>query len=177
MVDEGLVTDVLQAYDSASITQLPSQREVGFDLEGGYRIGRVFHERLSGRGFQAVGRKMGFTNPATWQEFNLNTPVWAPIYAQTVHFAEQGRFRLALNGMVAPRIEPEIVLKLRRRLPGIEPSAEEVVPCLEWAALGFEIVDSHYPNWRFTAADAVADFGVHAALIVGTPWLLETHDV
>jgi 2-oxo-3-hexenedioate decarboxylase len=78
--------------------------------------------------------------------------------------------------MVAPRLEPEVVLKLRQPLPAGEPSAEEVARCLEWAAVGFEIVDSHYPDWRFTAADAVADFGVHAALVVGSPWHLESED-
>ena len=37
-------------------------------------------------------------------------------------------------------------------------------------AIGFEVVDSHFPKWRLTAAEAVADFGVHAALVVGEPW-------
>ena len=95
------------------------------------------------------------------------------MYAQTVHFADRGSHRLALDGMVAPRIEPEVVFKLRSLLPSGDLLPQEIVPCLEWAALGFEIVDSHYPDWRFTAADAVADFGFHAALVVGTPWYLE----
>ena len=42
--------------------------------------------------------------------------------------------------------------------------------------VGFEIVDSHYPDWRFTASEAVADFGVHAALVVGTPWCVDSDD-
>ena len=174
--DERLVTELLNARDTATITGLPSQREVGLGLDNGYRIGRALHERLLERGHQAAGRKIGFTNPVTWREFDLNTPVWAPMYAHTVHFADQGSHGLALSGMVAPRIEPEVVLKLRRLLPNGDLLPEEVAPCLEWAALGFEIVDSHYPDWRFTAADAVADFGFHAALVVGTPWYLEPDD-
>ena len=174
--DERLVAELLNARDTATMTGLPSQREVSFGLDRGYRIGRALHERLLERGHQAVGRKIGFTNPATWREFNLNTPVWAPMYAHTVHFADRGSHRLALSGMVAPRIEPEVVLKLGRLLPNGDLLPEEVAPCLEWAALGFEIVDSHYPEWRFSAPDAVADFGVHAALVVGTPWYLEADD-
>jgi 2-oxo-3-hexenedioate decarboxylase len=174
--DEWLVAELLNARDTATITGLPSQREVSFGLDRGYRIGRLLHDRLLERGHQAAGRKIGFTNPATWREFNLNTPVWAPMYAHTVHFADRGSHRLALSGMVAPRIEPEVVLKLGRLLPNGDPLPEEVAPCLEWAALGFEIVDTHYSEWRFSAADAVADFGVHAALVVGTPWYLEADD-
>ncbi len=33
--------------------------------------------------------------------------------------------------------------------------------------MGFELVDCHYPGWRFTPADGVVDFGLHATLIVG----------
>ena len=65
-----------------------------------------------------------------------------------------------------PRIEPEIVFGFARApQPGI--SAEELVECLEWVAHGFEIVQTHYDGWRFTASDAVADFGLHGRLVVG----------
>ena len=170
--DEQLVADLLRARDAGLITALPSQREVDFDLASGYRIGRALHERLLERGHRAVGRKIGFTNPVTWKEFNVNTPMWAHMYARTVRLAERGRSDLSLNGMVAPRLEPEVVLKLRGPIPTGNRTAAELVPCVEWVAIGFEIVDSHYPGWRFTGADAVADFGVHAAMIVGAPWPL-----
>ena len=55
-------------------------------------------------------------------------------------------------------------------VPPGQPSIDALTHCIEWVAIGFEIVDSHYAGWRFTAAEAVADFGVHAALVVGTPW-------
>ena len=166
---ERMASDLLQARDTAGATRLPSQYEAGFDLHRGYQVGRVLHEHLVGRGFRAVGRKIGFTNTATWKEFNLNTPIWAHMYAQTVHFAEQGHFRLSLSSMASPRIEPEVVLKLNRPVAGGDESPEALMECLEWMAIGFEIVDCHFPGWQFTAADAVADFGVHAALVVGAP--------
>ena len=36
-------------------------------------------------------------------------------------------------------------------------------------ALGFEIVQSHFPGWKFKAADTVADSGLHAELFIGEP--------
>ena len=36
-------------------------------------------------------------------------------------------------------------------------------------APGFEIVQSHFPDWKFAAADCTAAFGLHGALVVGTP--------
>ncbi|MFQ5932727.1 MAG: 2-keto-4-pentenoate hydratase [Nitrospiraceae bacterium] len=171
-----LAADLMEARDSARLTTLPSQREVDFDLDKGYQVGRLLHERLLQRGYRSVGRKLAFTNPVTWEEFNVDTPIWAHMYAQTVHFADRRRFRLSLGGMVAPRIEPEVVLNLRRPVPTGDASAEELAGSLDWVAIGFEIVDCHYPEWRFTAADTVADFGVHAALVVAPPWRLERDD-
>ena len=171
-----LATELLHARDNGIVATLDLQNEAGLDLDSGYRIGRMLHDRLVARKFRAIGRKIGFTNPGMWAEFNVSQPIWAHMYEQTVQLADGGKARLDLDGMVAPRIEAEVVLKLRRTLPAGDPSVHEVAACLEWAAVGFEIVDSHYPNWRITAIDAVADFGVHAALVVGTPWQLQACD-
>jgi 2-oxo-3-hexenedioate decarboxylase len=174
--DERLVADLLQARDAGRITPSPLQRRIGFDLDRGYQVGRALHEHLLRRGYRAVGRKIGFTNPALWEQFDVKQPIWAHMYTETVHFAQGGYLRLPLDGMVAPRLEPEVVIKLRHAVPGGDPSVEELASCLEWVAIGFEIVDSHYPAWRFTASEAVADFGVHAALVIGTPWHVESED-
>ena len=174
LADERLVADLLQARDAARLTPSPSQRGMEFDLDRGYQVGNTLHERLSNRGYQAVGRKIGFTNPAMWEQFDVKQPIWAHMYSETVHFAPEGYLRLPIDGLVAPRLEPEVVLKLRDAVPDGDPSIEQIARCIEWAAIGFEIVDSHYPDWRFTASEAVADFGVHAALVVGPPCARES---
>jgi 2-keto-4-pentenoate hydratase len=168
--NERLVEELLQARDATRLAPNPSH--FGFDLTLGraYQIGRGLHDRLVARGYAPIGRKIGFTNRAMWEQFQVSEPIWVHVHAQTVQFAHAGHARVDLAGMVAPRLEPEIVLKLRSPVPDGEPPAEELARCIEWAAVGFEIVDSHYADWRFTAAEAIADFGVHAALVVGVPW-------
>src|SRR3990167_4684182 len=51
--------------------------------------------------------------------------------------------------------------------PPANASLEDLFRCVEWVAPGFEVVQSHLPGWVFTAADAVADGGLHARLLVG----------
>jgi 2-oxo-3-hexenedioate decarboxylase len=46
-------------------------------------------------------------------------------------------------------------------------SEGELIGCVDWIAHGFEIVHSIFPRWKFTAADAVAAYGVHTALLLG----------
>jgi 2-keto-4-pentenoate hydratase len=110
--NELLVTDLLDARDAVRLASNPSRFGLDLTLERAYTIGRRLHERLEARGFKPIGRKIGFTNRAMWEEFNVSEPFWAHMYDQTVHFADGGHTRLSLAGMVAPRLEPEIVVKL-----------------------------------------------------------------
>ena len=173
---ERLIAELLQARDAGRVAAKPSQFGFDLSLQDGYLIGHTLHERLVSRGLKPVGRKIGFTNRALWEQFQVSAPIWAPIYEQTVHFAHEGKLRLSLAGMVAPRLEPEVVFKLSASVPSGESSMGALANCIEWVAIGFEIVDSHFADWRFTAAEAVADFGVHAALVVGTPWRVAAED-
>ena len=71
-----------------------------------------------------------------------------------------------LASVVEPRIEPEITLALKRAPePGMDEAA--LLECLDWVAHGFEVVQSLFPGWKFKAADTVAAFGLHGALMLG----------
>ena len=82
--------------------------------------------------------------------------------------AEHDAATLATGAMVAPKIEPEIVFKLKAPVP-VDADAQAALGAVEWIALGFEIIDSVYPDWKFTPVDFVASYGLHARLIVGSP--------
>lgn len=51
--------------------------------------------------------------------------------------------------------------------PGATADERELLLRVDWIAHGYEIVQSHFPNWTFRAADAIAAFGLHGALVVG----------
>ena len=98
-----------------------------------------------------------------WRALKLETLVWAHMYDDTVRYAERNDATLSIARMIAPKIEPEIVVQAeapaRRRAT---PAA--VLEAVEWLALGFEIIDCVFPDWKFQPADFVAAFGLHAAL-------------
>src|SRR6476620_3559826 len=94
--------------------------------------------------------------------------MWAHVWTRTVHFARDGEASLPLQSFVQPRIEPEVVFKLKGPVP-LTNDPDAVRASVEWIAPGFEIVQSHVPDWKFAAADCAAAFGLHGALVVGTP--------
>ena len=151
----------------------PSARGGPFDLDAAYAVERELSQRRRADGHTIAGRKVGYANKAVWRALKLETLVWADMYDDTVHFRPQNETALSIAPFVAPKIEPEIVVRLKDALaPGLtEPAA--VIEAVEWIALGFEIIDCVYQDWKFQPADFVASYGLHAALIVGAPMAVD----
>jgi 2-oxo-3-hexenedioate decarboxylase len=90
------------------------------------------------------------------------------MYDRTVVRFDGAEGRLSLRGFAEPKIEPEIVFGLRTApWPGADDAA--LLRSIDWVAHGFEIVQSHFPGWKFRAPDTVADNGLHGALLLGRP--------
>jgi 2-oxo-3-hexenedioate decarboxylase len=148
----------------------PSALHEPFGLAEAYDVANAVSERWRGMGNQPRGIKIGLTYRPVWEKIGLRHPVWAPIYAEGIADGE-----ISVADYVAPRIEVEVVLSLAALL---EPGATraEIARAVEWATLGFEIVDSHYPEWRLTPPDLVADFGCQAGLVLGDPVRVDGSD-
>jgi 2-oxo-3-hexenedioate decarboxylase len=118
------------------------------------------------RGENPVGRKIGFTNPALWPQFQASAPMWGYMYASTVHDLAPAGSRVSLVGLPEPRIEPEIVFGLASA-PTPDMDERSLAGCIGWVAHGFEIVQSLYRDWDCLAPDAVAALGMHASSWIG----------
>ncbi len=53
---------------------------------------------------------------------------------------------------------------------------KQLADCVEWVAPGFEIVQSIYPDWKFSVEDSIAAQGLHGCLVLGDK-IAATHDV
>jgi 2-oxo-3-hexenedioate decarboxylase len=151
-----------------------SARLSAFDLDDAYRVTAAIRQMREMRGEVPVGRKIGFTNRTIWAEYNVYGPVWGYVYNRTVHnLAEIGN-TFSLVGLAEPRIEPEIVFKLALApAPGM--NEKSLLACIDWVAHGFEIVQSIFPGWKFSAPDTVVAFGLHGALVIGPRHSIAAH--
>ncbi len=117
------------------------------------------------RGERPVGFKVGFTNRSIWPRYQVFAPIWGSVWHSTLSFARDGG-AVSLARACQPRIEPELVFAFKSTPP---PGAtlDQLFDALDWLAPGFEIVQCHLPDWKFCAAQTVADSGLHAHLRVG----------
>lgn len=136
----------------------------------GYDIARRIFDARIAEGEIPAGRKIGFVNRTVWpkqaESPTIHSPIWTPIFSGTVFYAEDNFAAMSLKDALQPRIEAEIVFRLRTA-PAADATMHDLADCIEWMAHGIEITACPYPDWRFETADAIAAFGLHGALIVG----------
>jgi len=163
-----LALEMKAAQDSAHQIEPFTARLPAFDLSAAYEVANVIHRARLAEGAKPIGRKIGFTNPDMWSKFGVREPIWAYIYDTTVVRLNDTPTMCRLGRFVEPKIEPEIVFGFRTA-PRTGAGLAEVLNAIEWVAHGFEIVQSHFPGWKFQAPDTVADWALHGTLLVGPP--------
>jgi 2-oxo-3-hexenedioate decarboxylase len=169
-----ITAEALAALDTGHQISPFSARFSAFDLDDAYHVAAAIRQMREARGEMPVGRKIGFTNRTIWAEYNVYGPIWGYIYNGTVHNLAEIGDTFSLMGLAEPRIEPEIVFKLALApAPGMDETA--LLACIDWVGHGFEIVQSIFPGWKFSAPDTVAAFGLHGALLIGHRHSIAAH--
>lgn len=159
---------ILDAFASRRLIAPLTDGDPPLDEDGAYAVAERILQARMGRGERPVGRKIGFTNRALWPVYGVDAPMWGHVYDSTVTHGQDGRAVLAVDHLLQPRIEPEVQFHFARTPPVTRDEAA-ILECVDWVALGFEIVQCPFPDWRFRGPDAIAACGVHGALVVGTP--------
>jgi 2-oxo-3-hexenedioate decarboxylase len=156
--------EILRAYDEVR----PVDRSVSTPpdaLAAAEALQAEVNAMRRARGERPVGYKIGFTNRSIWPIYGVHHPIWAPVWDTTVEQLPGRAASVRAGRFVEPRLEPEIVFGLSGAPASADPRA--VLAAIEWVAHGFEIVQSHYPGWVFTAAETFATQGLHGRLCIG----------
>lgn len=156
----------------------PLSSESPLSAADAYDIAHTILQIRIAQGENSVGRKIGFAKRTLWAKTEASDtagdgPHWAHIFDDTVRHTEENRGLQSLQGAISPRIEPSIVFKLAAA-PAPDADIDSIADCIEWMAHGIEIVDCPFPDWKFSAADAIAAFGLHGTLIVGEAKVLSS---
>ena len=162
-----LVDDLFTARAQATALAWPPDQPP--DLSTAYAAALGVRAARIQAGEVPAGYKVGFTNRSIWPIYQVYQPIWGTVWRSTLHQVADGEPNeglVPLDGVCEPRIEPELVFCLRESPPaGCDLAG--LVASIDSMAHGFEIVHTHFPGWKFSAAQAVADAGLHGLLLVG----------
>jgi 2-keto-4-pentenoate hydratase len=164
---ETLAQELLSAYETGQMITAPPSARPGFDLNTAYDVEAKLKQFRETAGHKAVGRKVGYANKAMWRVLKLETLVWAHMYDDTVHYSDANSATITVAHPRSLKVEPEIVFAMKQEVTGENSDAASALASTDWLALGFEIIDCPFPEWKFQPSDFVASFGLHAALLIG----------
>lgn len=132
------------------------------DLATAYRVQRVQRDAAG----PLSGWKLGVTSRAKQAQVGVSDPIFGFLPAAgALDIGEP----LDVSRQIQPRCEPEIVLVLGRDLSGAHCTATDVLGATAGVAVGIEVLDSRYRDYRFTMSDVVADNASASRYVVGTP--------
>jgi 2-keto-4-pentenoate hydratase len=136
--------------------------ELEFGLEEAYRVqDQVTAARLAD-GERLAGWKLGYTSAVMRAQMEITSPNFGPLTDAMLLTTPA----LLPGGALQPRAEPEIGLRLRRRL--MAPcSIDSALDACGAALACLEIVDSVWSGYRFTIGDNTADGSSAAWVAVG----------
>lgn len=163
---ESIATEALSVLGKGQQIAPFSSRDPAFGLDEAYKVTPLVRQMREARGEKMLGRKIGFTNSTIWKQYNVSGPIWGYMYDRTIRDLGNASAKVSLADLTDPRIEPEIVFGLSAA-PDASMDERALLSCVGWVALGYEIVQSIYPDWKFAASDTVAAFGLHGAMLIG----------
>src|SRR5258706_15559087 len=169
---QAIAQEMKAAQDEVRQIEPFTSRLPGFDNAAAYEVSRLIHKARIMDGATAIGRKIGFTNPDMWALYGVKEPVWAYVYNKTVTRVSGAQCRCCIGAYKDPKMDPEIIVHFRSD-PPLSRDPQEILACVDWLAHGIEIVQSHFPGWRFRAPDTIVDCALHATLLVGQPQPVE----
>jgi 2-oxo-3-hexenedioate decarboxylase len=131
-----------------------------FDVTAGY----VVQESLRRQAGELAGWKLGLTSPAKQVQMSVAEPIRG--YLAACDELLEGE-ALGVADYIQPRVEPEIVFVMGDDLEGARVNKDDVLAATAALAVGIEILDSRYIDYRFSLPDVVADNGSAARFVVG----------
>ncbi len=120
------------------------------------------------RGERIAGYKVGFTNIAVREKMGLPDSTYG--YLLDTMVLESG-VTVAMDDLVAPKIETEICFRLRQPLAGPGLTVDEVLAATDAVCGSFEICDARIRDWKCPYPDFFADNGFSARIVLSGAWI------
>lgn len=134
------------------------------DVDDAYRIQQGLVRRiLAADGGRVVGYKLGLTSTPMQEMLGVDQPDYAPVLSSMVH--DDGH-TIALDRLIAPRVEAEIALVLDQPLRGPGVTAMQAWRAVGGAVAAIEVVDSRIADWQIGLVDTIADLASSGATVL-----------
>ena len=133
-------------------------------IEAGYAIQSRMLAMMEAAGRHPAGHKIGLTSKAMRDLVHIQEPDYGRIfYEDCFHSGAE----VACDRFIYPRIEAEILFKLKESLDRPNITEEDVVRATQYFVPAFEIIDNRYRIEGQLISDSIADNAANGAYVIG----------
>ena len=149
----GPVSDLVPGGLGLDLAHAICERNIELRLAAGERI---------------AGFKVGFTNIPVREQMGLPDSTYGYLLDSMV-LPSGGS--LAMDELVAPKIETEICFRLAKELAGSDLTIDQVLDATDAVSASFEICDARIRDWKCPYPDFFADNGFSARIVLCGRWV------
>jgi 2-oxopent-4-enoate/cis-2-oxohex-4-enoate hydratase len=162
---DGLASELYDARRTATAVAPLSERFGGITIDDAYRIQLAMVDRRCREGSErVVGKKIGVTSQPVMDLFQVTEPDFGFVTSDMI--VDLGG-TIAIDTLIAPKVEGEIAFILGEDLTGEDVTADRVMAATELLLPCLEIVDSRVADWKIRIQDTVADNASAAMVVLG----------
>lgn len=133
------------------------------DEQWAYDVQGLDRQRRVAAGETVIGAKLGLTSAAKQTRMKVDRPV-VGFLTDEMRIDPDSLTRIGT--WIHPRIEPEIAFILGRTIDS-PLTASEAIRAIDAVTVGAEVIDSRFTDFRFRAADVIADNTSAAGILLG----------
>jgi 2-keto-4-pentenoate hydratase len=165
MTDLAAIAGRLREAHEQAQAIAPIRDEIGENkVDSAYAIQLMNTEHWCAQGRTICGRKIGLTSAAVQAQLGVDQPDFGALFTD---MARTDAEDIAIDGLIAPRIEAEIAFIIGRSIEGPGLTMADVLRSVEYVVPALEIVDSRVENWDIGITDTVADNASCGLFVLG----------
>lgn len=132
-------------------------------IEAGYEIQKRMIVRMEESGRHLAGHKIGLTSKAMRDLVHIHEPDYGRIFYEDCFLSGA---EVPCDRFIYPRIEAELLFKLKEDLAGPDITEDDVVQATQYFLPAFEIIDNRYDIEGQLISDSIADNAANGAYVV-----------
>lgn len=159
------VADQLDRARRSGVPCAPPTGGPDMTVDDAYRVQQRLVALRSVEGNGVAGHKIGLTSLAMQRALGVDSPDYGPILSEMI---SDSPATLPAGAFIAPRVEAEIALLIRRDIRGPGVTAATIHDACAGAVAALEIIDSRIADWRITLCDTIADLASIGAVVLSS---------
>ncbi len=162
---EAIAGELAEAAASRRPVAPITERHPELGVADAYGIQAINAARAEADGATLVGHKIGLTSKPMQEMLGVGEPDYGRVFDAQV---ARSPATVERDGLIAPRIEPELAFVLAKGLRGPGVGRADVLAATDHVLPALEVIDSRIADWRIGLVDTIADNASCGSIVLGT---------